>query len=143
MGTATHRPSLICCKQAFRPLPCDSNGFVIAQTQLTSDILLFVVPVVALLLLPFCRAPIVAVKNMPSGDVATNAWSIKTQKKAAAKAVASGQYSFYRDEFQAEILGQEPAPGRSQFKSLQHCLDACDDDARCVFTFDDHPLPSA
>jgi len=91
-------------------------------------------------------APVIGFKAVPSGDVATNAWSLRRQKKeeaalsgdAAAMASASGQYTFYQDPNALEIgqgytgtdgqALQRPAPGRGSFTRWQDCLNACDDD---------------
>jgi hypothetical protein len=45
-----------------------------------------------------CSAPVVGFKAVPSGDVATNAWSKKdkTPEEIAAKALASGRYTMYQ-----------------------------------------------
>mgnify|MGYP001808130157 CR=1 FL=1 len=50
-------------------------------------------------------APLIAFRNLPSGDVGTNAWSIQAdtpaeaQPKVQAKAtLATGMYTFYRDD---------------------------------------------
>lgn len=88
-------------------------------------------------LLP-CSAPVVGFKAVPSGDVGTNAWSTKENKKnkveslvaqgvseVDAQALASGQYTFYQVSFKAlEIWAQSSA-----------CLSSVLDDtqsARCM-----------
>lgn len=73
-------------------------------------------------------APLIGFKNLPSGDVGTNAWSVK------GKQVSTGTYTFYREE-EALIVGTQvaaPQTAGSAPQNLQACLDACDDDKECA-----------
>jgi hypothetical protein len=103
-------------------------------------------------------APFVALKAMPSGDLGITPYqtdsltgpTVEFELEAStprnhnnssssssgynctiivsAKAITSGQYSFYRDPAAEQILGTEPAPGRDSFLQDQDCLTACDYD---------------
>lgn len=87
-------------------------------------------------------APFIGLKAMPSGDLGItpgqtgNSTTAKFHEGHAhnctiimtAKAITSGQYTFYRDPAAAEILSTEPAPGRDGFLEDQDCLTACDFD---------------
>lgn len=63
-----------------------------------------------------CRAPVVGFKAVPSGDVGTNAFSLaqarsfkiqslveEGMEKSAAKALASGRYTFYQVRLHAAV----------------------------------------
>jgi len=89
-----------------------------------------------------CSAPLIAFKNLPSGDVGTNSWSLKTDKEKDTKAnmVTTGTYTFYRDE-QALIVGTQidPVPLVTAAASvaelpskLQECLNRCDEMVDCA-----------
>lgn len=85
-----------------------------------------------------CSAPLIGFKNLPSGDVGTNGWSItdaQKKKMNKAKLVATGTYTFYREE-QALIVGAEQVgasipPGTAD-QDLQNCLNACDNEVWCA-----------
>lgn len=91
------------------------------------------------------RPPLVALKAVPSGDLGTNAWSVRGQSastsqreqqqeqsgKVRAKAIASGLYTYYEDPSGLNIGNvRQAAPGASSFTSLQDCANACDDDSK-------------
>lgn len=78
--------------------------------------------------------PWVAFKALPAGYVATSVWSVKGEstKKAKAKAVASGLYTFWQDP-NALAIGQQSVPsGAASFGTVQDCLTACDYDEKCI-----------
>lgn len=91
-----------------------------------------------------CSAPLIGFKNLPSGDVGTNSWSLKeiAEKTARGLMVTTGTYTFYRDE-QALIVGSQidPVPAVTAAASatdadlnpkLQECLNRCDEMVDCA-----------
>lgn len=84
-----------------------------------------------------CRSPLIAYKNLPSGDVGTNAWSEEQPEEVKAKLVTTGVYTFYRDEF-GENVGTPVDPLDKGYnitagvgpQYLQNCLNACDNEVR-------------
>jgi hypothetical protein len=96
-------------------------------------------------------SPLLAFKNVPSGDVATSAWSTKEgEGKNQAKQGPVGTYTFYRDE-KAQVTQPQPgtwivgtmeAPTVPVAQSgnttdaiqagLQQCLNRCDDEDDCL-----------
>jgi hypothetical protein len=96
-----------------------------------------------LLVLDFhaCSSPLIAFKNLPSGDVGTNAWSVKSEagrklsETVTGKLVSTGVYSFYRDEFGMNLGEVVPAIQKgynitadASSQGLQNCLNACDNE---------------
>lgn len=108
-------------------------------------------------LLSCCSAPLIALKNLPSGDVGTNPWSLRlsdtaadaadgaadagvqSQRRNRAQLVATGMYTFYREEL-ALTVGTQEDPAKYGYnitaglggQFLQNCLDACDNLSRCA-----------
>lgn len=95
-----------------------------------------------------CSSPLIGLKNLPSGDVGTNAWSVskegsgrKLSETVGAKLVSTGVYTFYRDEFGMNLgeavpalnkgynITQDYTPGAKL--GLQECLNACDNEVSC------------
>jgi hypothetical protein len=81
----------------------------------------------------FVGSELVGYKALSSGDVGTNAFKaqVKALGQVKATAVASGSYTFYRDENIRSAIPpayRPAAPGSSGFTSLQDCLSACDND---------------
>jgi len=90
----------------------------------------------------YVGAPLIGFKNLPSGDVGTNSWSIQSSPKpdTNAKMVTTGTYTFYRDE-QALIVGNQIDPPTAITAAanldelpskLQECLNQCDEVVDCA-----------
>jgi hypothetical protein len=95
------------------------------------------------------RSPLLGFKNLPSGDVGTNSWSVKEGENKV-KQIAAGTYTFYRDEAAQTTQPQPgtwivgtmttPSPAVAQSGNateqiqagLQECLNRCDDENECL-----------
>jgi hypothetical protein len=101
-----------------------------------------------------CSAPLIGFKNLPSGDVGTNAWSKSIRDSATSDnatsesdqhnsakfvGVSTGMYTFYREELALTVgLQVDPSiygitiPAGTGDRFLQNCLNACDEVVRCA-----------
>lgn len=75
--------------------------------------------------------PMIAFKNLVSGDVGTNAWKVRKPLKGNVKAhsaVGSGKYTFWQEPNALDVGVQTTFANAAGFKAIQDCINACDED---------------